>query len=68
MPVSVTFEMKLPQGAQIIRVAGIDGFLWLRTVVDVEAQLETHQSHAFKWMSLMTELTSAALRSTFRPI
>lgn len=48
MPVAEKFEMKLPKGAQIIRMAGENGYLWLWAVVDTSAPLETRQFEAFK--------------------
>lgn len=48
MPVSESFEMKLPKGAEIIRMNGEMGGLWLWAVVDTEADDETRKFHAFK--------------------
>jgi hypothetical protein len=48
MPVSEQFSMKLPRGAQIIRMAGERGMLWLWAVVDTSAPDETRHFEAFK--------------------
>ena len=48
MPVSEKFEMNLPKGAEIIRMKGENGGLWLWAVVDTEADDETRQFYAFK--------------------
>lgn len=48
MPVSEKFEMKLPKGAQIIRMAGEGGMLWLWAVVDTSAPDEVRVFEAFK--------------------
>ena len=48
MPVAEQFEMKLPKDAQIIRMAGENGYLWLWAVVDTQAPLETRQFESFK--------------------
>ena len=41
MPVAEVFDMKLTKGAQIIRMAGEKGMLWLWAVVDTQAEDET---------------------------
>jgi hypothetical protein len=48
MPVMTEFTMKLPQGAEIIRVADQDGFFWLWAVVDTEAPDEDRHFVAMK--------------------
>lgn len=48
MPVKEQFEMSLPEGAQIIRMAGENGYLWLWAVVNTEAPLETRYFKSFK--------------------
>lgn len=48
MPVSEVFDMKLPKGAQIIRMAGENGMLWLWAVVDTQAEDEVRHFKAFK--------------------
>lgn len=48
MPVREEFTMNLPVGAQIIRMADMDGFFWLWAVVDTEAELEERKFHAVK--------------------
>ena len=48
MPVAEQFEMKLPKGAEIIRMAGENGYLWLWAVVDTSAPDEVRKFEAFK--------------------
>ena len=48
MPVLEHFEMKLPQGAEIIRVDDQDGYFWMWAVVDTNAPLETREFRACK--------------------
>lgn len=48
MPVLEKFEMKLPKGALIIRMADQDGMFWLWAVVDTNAPDETRHFRAFK--------------------
>ena len=48
MPVAEQFAMKLPRGAEIIRMAGENGMLWLWAVVDTSAPDETRHFEAFK--------------------
>lgn len=48
MPVLEKFTMKLPQGAEIIRVADQDGMFWLWAVVDTEVPDETRNFVAVK--------------------
>lgn len=48
MPVLETFEMKLPRGAKIIRMADQDGMFWLWAVVNTEVPDEVRKFHAVK--------------------
>lgn len=48
MPVLERFTMKLPAGAQIIRMEDQDGLFWLWAVVDTNAPLEDREFMAFK--------------------
>lgn len=48
MPVSEEFSMKLPKGAEIIRMDGEGGHLWLWAVVDTNQPDEVRKFHAFK--------------------
>ena len=48
MPVAENFTMRLPENAQIIRMAGENGYLWLWAVVDTQAPLENRKFSAFK--------------------
>jgi len=48
MPVLEQFEMKLPKGAQIIRMNDQDGMFWLWAVIDTEAPDEIRKFRAFK--------------------
>jgi hypothetical protein len=48
MPVLESFEMQLPAGAEIIRVADMDGMFWMWAVVNTNAPTETRRFMAFK--------------------
>nr|CAI3971291.1 hypothetical protein ORM20_00242 [Ochrobactrum phage ORM_20] len=48
MPVLEHFEMKLPRGAKIIRVADQDGMFWLWAVVNTNVPDEIRKFHAVK--------------------
>lgn len=48
MPVLEQFEMKLPQGAYIIRMEDQGGMFWLWAVIDTRAPDETRKFRAFK--------------------
>ena len=48
MPVLESFEMTLPQGAEIIRVADQGGMFWLWAVVRTDVPDEARQFHAYK--------------------
>lgn len=48
MPVLERFTMKLPAGAEIIRLDDQGGMFWLWAVVDTDAPLEDRQFRAFK--------------------
>lgn len=48
MPVAEEFTMQLPVGAQIIRMDGENGYLWLWAVVDSDAPTEDRHFAAYK--------------------
>lgn len=48
VPVQERFTMKLPAGAEIIRLAGHGGMFWLWAIVDTTAPDEDRLFHAFK--------------------
>ncbi len=48
MPVLEQFEMKLPEGAEIIRMEDQAGMFWLWAVVDIRKPDETRKFRAFK--------------------
>lgn len=48
MPVLEQFTMKLPAGAEIIRMEDQGGMFWLWAVVNTEAPLEDRRFRAFK--------------------
>lgn len=48
MPVIEQFTMKLPKGAEIIRVADQDGMFWLWAVVRTDVEDEERKFWAFK--------------------
>jgi hypothetical protein len=41
-------KVQMPQDASIIRIDGIDGFLYIWAVVDTEAPMEERTFHLFK--------------------
>lgn len=48
IPVSEHFTMSLPKGAEIIRLHGENGLLWLWAIVDTDQDDEKRKFHAFK--------------------
>lgn len=48
MPVKEQFTMKLPKGAEILRMVDMDGMFWLWAVVRTDVEDEIRQFHAFK--------------------
>lgn len=48
MPVLEHFTMKLPKGAEIIRMEDQGGMFWLWAVVDTEVEDEERSFYAFK--------------------
>ncbi|AMX93763.1 MULTISPECIES: hypothetical protein [Mesorhizobium] len=48
MPVQEHFTMKLPAGAEIIRMADVAGMFWLWAVVRTDVPDEERHFHAFK--------------------
>lgn len=48
MPIKEVFHVDLPKGAQIIRVADLDGMFWLWAIVDTNAPMEKRFFRAFK--------------------
>ena len=48
MPVLESFTMKLPKGAEILRVADQDGMFWLWALVDTEVADEERHFKAYK--------------------
>ena len=48
MPVLERFEMQLPKGAEIIRIADQDGMFWLWAVVRTDVPDETRRFRAYK--------------------
>lgn len=48
MPVLERFTMKLPAGAEIIRMEDQGGMFWLWAVVDTNAPMEDRFFHAYK--------------------
>lgn len=41
-------QIKMPEGAEIIRVAGLDGALWVWAIVETEKPLITQRFRLFK--------------------
>lgn len=48
LPIMERATVVMPEGANVIRVDGIDGALWLWAVVDTEADLEEREFLLFK--------------------
>jgi hypothetical protein len=48
VPIMEVSKIDLPEGADIVRVDGVDGAIWMWAVVDTEAPLETRTFHLFK--------------------
>ncbi len=48
VPTLEQFELDLPQDAQLIRIAHIDGFTWAWAVVDLRKPLASRKFRAFK--------------------
>lgn len=48
MPFAETAKIQLPVGAEVIRCAGLDGFLWIWAIVDTEAPVELRTFYLFK--------------------
>lgn len=68
MPVKEEFTMKLPQCAQIIRIASENGYLWLWAIVDTEAPLEERYFKAFKTGGAMPDDISRLQYAGMAPI
>lgn len=58
VPFMEEVKMQLPQGAQVIRIDGLDGALWLWAVVDKGAPLEERVFHLFKTGAAMPSSTT----------
>ena len=58
MLVQEYFTMRLPKGAEIIRMDGQDGKLWLWAVVDTEAPDEARTFHMVKCGGAMPRIRS----------
>lgn len=48
LPFMEVATVKMPVGAEVIRVAGLDGFLWLWAIVDNAAQTEDRVFYLIK--------------------
>lgn len=48
LPFMEVATIEIPVGAQVIRIDGLDGALWLWAIVDPEAPVETRTFHLFK--------------------
>ena len=55
MPVLEQFTMKLPAGAEIIRMQDQGGMFWLWAVVNTDAPLEKRRFRAFKTGAAMPD-------------
>ena len=62
MPVLESFKMKLPQGAEIIRMADQDGMFWLWAVVDTNNPDEERQFYAVKCGANVPEINTLVYR------
>ena len=55
LPFMETATVDMPYGAQIIRVDGLDGALWIWAIVDPNAPIETRTFYLFKTGAEMPE-------------
>lgn len=62
MPVLERFTMKLPRGAEIIRMADQDGMFWLWAVVDTNAPDEDRRFVAVKCGGAMPDIPGLVYR------
>lgn len=62
MPVMESFTMKLPQGAEIIRMADQDGMFWLWAVVDTNKPDEERKFYAVKCGANVPEIDNLVYR------
>lgn len=55
LPFMEVSQVTMPQGSQIIRIAGLDGALWIWAIVDTELPLETRTFRLFKTGGVMPD-------------
>ncbi len=55
LPFKEVAEVDLPFGAKVVRIDGLDGFLWLWAVVDTTAPIETRTFYLQKTGAPMPE-------------
>lgn len=48
LPIKECFSLEMPQGAEVVRVEGLDGHIWMWAVIDTEAPTENRQFMSFK--------------------
>ena len=48
LPIKEQFELELPIGAEIIRIDGLEGSIWLWALVDIKAKTEKRTFYMFK--------------------
>jgi hypothetical protein len=56
LPVLERFDMALPVGAEILRIADQGGMLWMWVAVDTTAPVEERRFHAFKTGAAMPDI------------
>lgn len=48
LPFMEVSTIDMPTGAQVIRVDGLDGAIWVWAIVDLDSPVETRTFHLFK--------------------
>ena len=48
LPFKEVAEIKLPRDAEVVRIDGLDGFLWLWAIVDTDNETEDRTFYLFK--------------------
>lgn len=48
LPIKESFSLEMPIGAEVVRVEGIDGHIWMWAVIDTEAPKEKRHFMSFK--------------------
>lgn len=48
LPFKEKSEVEMPKGAEIIRIDGLDGAIWMWAIVDTEVETEVRHFHLYK--------------------